>query len=207
MVLPEVFCAVVFVRLCDERSPTLRRSFALHLDAVFRNSVAMYANNFGFNGSTRRMAGSNDRAVASAGSRGRSIRSSVLPQPHSRSLGNELVMEYQLGALTTCAAVIAYLLFRRHRRLSTIRDVPGPVNPSWIFGMSPTSLLTFSWRSVVLNVKAFKDISGIFSQRKLEDRKRGSSRSSGILFVGMVFSGYALPFTGHAPVSLDQALD
>ena len=46
-------------------------------------------------------------------------------------------MQYQLGALVACTAVFAYAFLRRHRKLSTIRDVPGPLSPSWIFGMSP----------------------------------------------------------------------
>ena len=45
-------------------------------------------------------------------------------------------MQYRLEALATCAAVFVYLAFRRYRRRSVIRDIPGPVNPSWIFGMS-----------------------------------------------------------------------
>ena len=45
-------------------------------------------------------------------------------------------MEYHFGVLTTCAAVLVYTLLRRRLKLSTIRDVPGPVNPSWLFGMS-----------------------------------------------------------------------
>ena len=70
--------------------------------------------------------------------------------------GSQLVMQYQLGALTTCAAVFVYVFFRRRRRLSAIRDVPGPVNPSWIFGMSPgyqLALFTSSCRSISLNVE------------------------------------------------------
>ena len=46
-------------------------------------------------------------------------------------------MQYQLGALATCVAALVYAILRRHKRLSAIKDVPGPVNPSWIFGMSP----------------------------------------------------------------------
>ena len=43
----------------------------------------------------------------------------------------------QLGALAICVAVFFCVFLRRRRKLSAIRDVPGPVNPSWIFGMSP----------------------------------------------------------------------
>jgi len=46
-------------------------------------------------------------------------------------------MQYQLGALATCVAVFTYVFLRRRRKFSAIRDVPGPVNPSWIFGTSP----------------------------------------------------------------------
>lgn len=46
-------------------------------------------------------------------------------------------MQYQLGALAACAAVVFYAVIRKYRKRSVIKDVPGPVNPSWIFGMSP----------------------------------------------------------------------
>jgi len=46
-------------------------------------------------------------------------------------------MQYQFGALGICAIAFAYVFLRRRRRLATIEDVPGPVNPSWIFGTSP----------------------------------------------------------------------
>ena len=45
-------------------------------------------------------------------------------------------MQYQLVAVAACAAVFAYAFLRRNRKLSAIGDVPGPQNPSWIFGMS-----------------------------------------------------------------------
>ena len=48
---------------------------------------------------------------------------------------HKLAMQYQLGALTAAAVVFVYAFLRRRRRLSPIRDVPGPANPSWIFGM------------------------------------------------------------------------
>ena len=50
---------------------------------------------------------------------------------------NDQGMGYQLGVLVTCAAVFGYVFLRRGRKLPAIRDVPGPVNPSWIFGMFP----------------------------------------------------------------------
>jgi len=46
-------------------------------------------------------------------------------------------MQYQFGALAICVVVFAYGFLRRYRRLATIKDIPGPVNPSWIFGMCP----------------------------------------------------------------------
>ena len=54
-----------------------------------------------------------------------------------RSSSDKLAMQYQLGALAACTAVFVYVLLRRHRKPSAIRDVPGPVNPSWIFGTFP----------------------------------------------------------------------
>jgi len=50
---------------------------------------------------------------------------------------------YQIGALATCAATFAYVILRRRRRLHTVRDIPGPVNPSWIFGKSPRGSTSF----------------------------------------------------------------
>ena len=48
------------------------------------------------------------------------------------------VMQYQLGVLAICAVTFAYPILRRRRRLSTLKDVPGPANLSWIFGVSPS---------------------------------------------------------------------
>ena len=54
------------------------------------------------------------------------------------------VMEYKLGVPAACVAVFVYALLRRRRRLSAIRDVPGPANPSWIFGMFLEACFTLS---------------------------------------------------------------
>ena len=58
----------------------------------------------------------------------------------SEASNDELTMGYQLESLATCVAVLAYVTLRRQRGLSAIKDVPGPVNPSWIFGMQLISL-------------------------------------------------------------------
>ncbi|KAF9645980.1 cytochrome P450 [Thelephora ganbajun] len=42
-------------------------------------------------------------------------------------------MDFQQAAILTCGATVAYALYGRYRYL-TIRDVPGPKNPSWIHG-------------------------------------------------------------------------
>lgn len=70
-------------------------------------------------------------------------------------------MQYRPGALTACVAVFVYLVFRRHRKRSAIKDVPGPVSPSWIFGMSLEGQPALSHGFMVLIVRAFKGISGI----------------------------------------------
>jgi len=44
-----------------------------------------------------------------------------------------LEMDSQQVALATCAATLAYVLYRRYRNL-TVKDIPGPKNPSWIYG-------------------------------------------------------------------------
>jgi len=81
-------------------------------------------------------------------------------------------MKYQLGVPVACAAVIVYVFLRRRRRLSVIKDVPGPVNPSWIFGMflegQPSPFYPFQG-PVALSVKTFKDTSGIFRPKKPEE--------------------------------------
>lgn len=66
-----------------------------------------------------------------------SIKPELLTLFRSKRSNNEPTMQYQLGALATCAAVFAFVVLRRRKRLHTIRDIPGPANPSWIFGMSP----------------------------------------------------------------------
>ena len=48
---------------------------------------------------------------------------------------NDETMEYKFGVPVACVAVFAFIFLRRHRRLSVIRDVPGPTNPSWFFGV------------------------------------------------------------------------
>jgi len=49
-------------------------------------------------------------------------------------------MDFQRMALAVCGAVAAYVLYRRYRN-PTIRDIPGPKNPSWIHGISVSHTL------------------------------------------------------------------
>ena len=72
-------------------------------------------------------------------------------------------MNYQLGTLATCTAAFVYIILRRLRKPSTIKDVPGPANPSWIFGMFRRTALASSifCGSVALNAGTFQDINGI----------------------------------------------
>jgi len=44
-------------------------------------------------------------------------------------------MDFQQTVLTICGAAVAYALYKRYRNF-VIRDVPGPKNPSWIYGIS-----------------------------------------------------------------------
>ena len=44
-------------------------------------------------------------------------------------------MDSQHVALAICATAAAYFLFKR-RYSSSISDVPGPKNPSWVYGIS-----------------------------------------------------------------------
>ena len=78
-----------------------------------------------------------ESSMLTFGPRGQSIRAPALAFLHGKSSNGELAMQYQLEALVTCVALFVYVFLRRHRRLSVIRDVPRPANPSWIFGMSP----------------------------------------------------------------------
>lgn len=105
-----------------------------------------------------------------------------------RSSNDGLAMDYQLGTLAICGTVLVCII-QRHRRLSTIRDVPGPVNPSWIFGRSPGIALipsTSSCRPASLTLETFKDISGISRPKKLGEQRRGSSKILGMWFIGTV---------------------
>ena len=43
-------------------------------------------------------------------------------------------MEFQQAVLAACGAAVVYLCYKKYRALS-IADVPGPKNPSWIYGM------------------------------------------------------------------------
>ena len=134
----------------------------------------------------------------SSGRGGQLIRTPALPTLLRGEDSSDKVMEYQLGAFATCAAVFVYVLLRRCRKLSAIGDVPGPVNPSWIFGMSPAGrpgpFASSRWH-IVLSMKPFKDTSGIFRSKKLEEQRGGSSRLSGMLFVGTAHLGYVSPST------------
>ena len=56
--------------------------------------------------------------------------------PRSKNPIHGLEMQYQLGALAILTASFVYACLRRRKGLLMIRDVPGPENPSWIFGMS-----------------------------------------------------------------------
>jgi len=109
-------------------------------------------------------------------------------------------MGHQLGALATCAVVFVYVFLRRGRKLPAIRDVPGPANPSWIFGTFPAGqpgpFASSRW-SMTLSAKPFKDTSGTFRSKKLEEWRGGSSRTSGTLFVSTVRLGYVSPFIEH----------
>jgi len=102
-------------------------------------------------------------------------------------------MQYQLGALATCTAIFVYVFLRRYRKPSAIRDVPGPANPSWIFGTSPAFHLLL--QPITLNVKNPKDTNGISCPKKLVGQRRGSSRISGTSFVGTVPLGCVLPLS------------
>ncbi|KAF9787520.1 cytochrome P450 [Thelephora terrestris] len=54
-------------------------------------------------------------------------------------------MDSQQAALAICGATAAYVLYKRYRTIS-ISDVPGPKNPSWIYGH------TWWWRSEEVTV-------------------------------------------------------
>ena len=43
-------------------------------------------------------------------------------------------MDFQRAALALCVATVAYTWYKR-RRTHSISDVPGPKNPSWIYGI------------------------------------------------------------------------
>jgi len=53
---------------------------------------------------------------------------------------------------------------------------------------------------IALSMETFKDTSGIFKPKKLEEWRGGSSRISGISFVGTVRLGCVSPFVERMPV-------
>jgi len=59
------------------------------------------------------------------------------PPFSAKVLHDKPTMQYQLGAFSACVAVFVYVILRRQKKYSAIRDVQGPVNPSWLFGTSP----------------------------------------------------------------------
>ena len=116
---------------------------------------------------------------------------------------NSEAMKYQLGVPAACVAVVVYAFLRRRRRLSVIRDVPGPVNPSWIFGMlleGQSDPFTLFQRSMTLSAK-FQDTSGIFREKKPEEQRGSSSRTLGTSFVGTVRFGCVLSLIKQTPVA------
>jgi len=125
----------------------------------------------------------------------------------SESSNDKLDMHYQLGALAACTAIFVYALLRRQKKSFAVRDVPGPVNPSWIFGTSQAVNLGFftpSCRSMALNAKIPKDTSGISRPKKLGEQRRGSSRDLGTSLVGTAPLGYMTSFIGQTPA--DQTI-
>ena len=58
-------------------------------------------------------------------------------------------MDFQQAVLTICGAAVAYVLYGRYRN-SAIRDVPGPKNPSWIYGISGSRHMPNDTNSQVL---------------------------------------------------------
>jgi len=121
-----------------------------------------------------------------SGLRGQPIRTSALLTLLRDKGSNGETMGYQLGALATCVAVFVYVSLRWRRKSPTIKDLPGPANPSWIFGMCPRANLTplaSPRMPMTLSMETFQDTSGIFRPKKLEERRGGSSRISGISFV------------------------
>ena len=66
-------------------------------------------------------------------------------QSKVRSPPTHPAMDLQQAALAICGATVVYIWYRRYHTLS-ISDVPGPKNPSWIYGIStsPTTLMSSS---------------------------------------------------------------
>jgi len=82
--------------------------------------------------------------ITRAGSGGQSMSSPVIFTPlHSKNSNNEVVTR-------DFTAAFAYV-FKNYQKLSATEDLPGPANPSWIFGLSPPPFT--SQRSIALNVR------------------------------------------------------
>ena len=79
----------------------------------------------------------------SGGSLIRGIAFHPLKSRRSRNQREEApMMDFQQAALTICGATVVFVLYKRYRALS-ISDIPGPANPSWIYGISLCPLCVF----------------------------------------------------------------
>jgi len=83
-------------------------------------------------------------------------------------------MDFQRMALAICGAVAAYVLYRRYRN-PTIRDIPGPKNPSWIHGISVSYTLQDTVSPILEQV-----INGIGNTERRVQSKRAFWKNMGI---------------------------
>jgi hypothetical protein len=97
-------------------------------------------------------------------------------------------MEYfdlQQIVVAVATAAVVYALYRRYNRPS-IRDIPGPPNPSWVHGKLGDLLVPL----FVLLIVISKDIYGIGRTRRQVPLKSTSWRTTELWLVGMVHLGY-----------------
>jgi hypothetical protein len=62
----------------------------------------------------------------------------ISPDPARREVNpapTHLRMDPQQAALAICGVTAAYILYKRYRAFA-ISDIPGPKNPSWVYGIS-----------------------------------------------------------------------
>lgn len=93
-------------------------------------------------------------------------------------------MDSQHAALAICGATAAYVWYRWYRT-SSIGDVPGPKNPSWIYGISTSQ----QGRDIISQIPE-QDINGGGILKKRVSLRRTFSTNTEQSLAGTEYLGY-----------------